>query len=72
MQSGTIMSVKTVEGTSVKSKIWGSFSFYFLQIFWIYVSLLIVSQLCIRNCSSNLFFLCLLLLIRELTSVITN
>ena len=31
MQSGTIMSVKTVEGTSVKSKIWGSFSFYFLQ-----------------------------------------
>ena len=72
MQSGTIMSVKTVEGTSVKIKIWGSFSFYFLQIFWIYVSLLIVSQLCIRNCSSNLFFLCLLLLIRELTSVITN
>ena len=38
MHSGTIMSVKTVEGTSVKSKIWGSFSFYFLHIFWIYVS----------------------------------
>ena len=35
MQSGTIMSVKTVEGTSVKSKIWGSFSFYFLHIFCI-------------------------------------
>ena len=32
MQSGTIMSVKTVEGTSVKSKIWGSFSFYFLHL----------------------------------------
>lgn len=42
MQSGTIMSVKTVEGTSVKSKIWGSFSFYFLHIFCIYLSLVIV------------------------------
>lgn len=42
MQSGAIMSVKTVEGTSLKSKIWGSFSFYFLHIFCIYLSLVIV------------------------------
>lgn len=42
MRSDTIMSVKTVEGTSVKSKIWGSFSFYFLHIFCIYLSLVIV------------------------------
>ena len=29
MQSGTIEVVKNSEGTSVKNKIWGSFSLYF-------------------------------------------
>ena len=29
MQSGTIAVVKKSEGTSVKNKIWGSFSLYF-------------------------------------------
>ena len=32
MQSGMIMSVETLEGTSVKSKIWGSFSSYFVHL----------------------------------------
>lgn len=32
MQSGTIMSVETLEGTSVKSKIWGLFSSYFVHL----------------------------------------
>ena len=67
MQSGTIEVVKNSEGTSVKNKIWGSFSLYFGHLSLSCNSLLT----CVFICSSNLFHLYFLLL-RELISVMTK